>query len=202
MPPARLLRTLALAALAAAAAGAGCDTDPVHTAEVNALGPEAPGVPAGPYHRAGQPCGVCHGPEGPASTEFAIAGTVFYGPGTTSPPVGVGGVVVYLEDDSSSQHQETTNCVGNFYVSPSDWTPQFPVLVTVGGTADGMYGQASMQSLVGRSTSCGACHEYPTTTDYFESPGLVHLVGQDDPTFKGDTSCPAEPVPVGLPGLP
>jgi hypothetical protein len=198
----RLVRSLALAVATALAAGAGCDTDPVHSAEVASLGPEAPNIPVGQYHRAGQPCGVCHGPEGPASTQFAIAGTIFYGPGTTSAPVGVAGVTVYLEDDSSSQQQVTTNCVGNFFIGTGVWTPQFPVLVTVGGSPNGMYDQVSMQSLIGRSNGCGECHLYPTTANYFETPGLIHLVSQDDSTFKGDSTCPVQPpVPVGLGGL-
>ena len=201
MAPARLLLPLALVGATTLAAAAGCDADPVHTAQVNALGPEAPGIPVGQYHRAGQPCGVCHGGEGPASVVFTIAGTVFYGPGTTSAPVGVANATVYLEDDSSSQHQVTSNCVGNFFIVPSDWTPQFPVLVTVAGTPSGMYSQVSMQSIIGRSDSCGTCHLYPTTGDFFETPGLIHLVGQDDATFQGDTACAVKPVPVGLPGL-
>ena len=63
---------------------AACDTDPVHSSAVDALGPEVAGVPKGPYHRAGQPCVTCHGGEGPASQQFVMAGTVFFGPGNTS----------------------------------------------------------------------------------------------------------------------
>src|SRR5450432_160855 len=45
----------------------GCG-DPVHDTAVSALGPEAPGVPKGPLHRPGQPCVLCHGPQGSATT--------------------------------------------------------------------------------------------------------------------------------------
>jgi hypothetical protein len=61
------LRSIHLAAALSGALGLGvsvasCDTDPVHQAEVDALGGEVQGVSQGEYHRAGQPCTVCHGP--------------------------------------------------------------------------------------------------------------------------------------------
>ena len=97
---------LLLVALAPVAA---CDMDPVHANLVSQLGSEAPGIPKGEYHRAGQPCVVCHGDDGPASTKFAVAGTVFYGPGTKLdmngnpiPLIGAGSVSVYIEDGSGS----------------------------------------------------------------------------------------------------
>lgn len=82
----RLLRRrvwlASFAGAAVVAAIAGCSTDPVHDAEVAALGPEVPGMPKSlyEYHRAGQPCLVCHGGEGPAHTQFSFGGTVFAGP--------------------------------------------------------------------------------------------------------------------------
>ena len=114
---------MALLLLPVAAIAGACDADPVHTAAVTALGPEVAGIPKGEYHRAGQPCVTCHGGEGPASTQFVIAGTVFYGPANSSntPPIGVGDVNVLLEDDSGSQFQVTTDCVGNFFIKPGDW---------------------------------------------------------------------------------
>ena len=54
-----------------------CADDPVDDMAVAALGDEVPNIPPGPYHRAGQPCSVCHGGQGPASTVFSMAGTVF-----------------------------------------------------------------------------------------------------------------------------
>lgn len=126
-----------LATLAAA-----CNVDPVHTAAVKALGPEVAGIPQGQYHRAGQPCLTCHGGEGPAKTVFSMGGTVFYGPAAGSNnPVGVGNATVALEDDSQAQFQTTTNCVGNFYVLPTDWPghPAYPVLVTIAGTPETTY---------------------------------------------------------------
>ena len=184
---------------------AACTTDPVHQAEVDALGPEASNVPQGPNHRAGQPCVVCHGSEGPAKTQFSIAGTVFDGPGISSALVGVGGVTVSLEDDSQSRFQVTTNCVGNFWVNPSDWNPQFPVLVAIAGGTTAQ----TMQSHIGREPSCGQCHQLQvgpgpgTPGTYFKSPGTIYLQRTDDPNFKGDPTCSVQPpTPVGLAPLP
>ena len=182
--------------LLAVAASAACNIDPVHTNAVNALGPEVGGIPQGEFHRAGQPCTTCHGDEGPAKSSFTIGGTVFYGPANTAAPVGVGNVSVTLEDDSGSQFTTTTNCVGNFWVSPGDWPghPQFPVLVTISGTPAGSYLQQSMQSHIGRQGSCAACHQIPNSDNLFETPGVVHLSGTDDPNFAGDQSCAVSPV--------
>jgi hypothetical protein len=188
-----------LALLAALAAASACSTDPVHDSAVSALGPEAANIPQGQYHRAGQPCVVCHGSEGPANTQFSIAGTVFFGPATTASPIGVGNVTVQLEDDAQSKFSVTTNCVGNFWVKPSDWKPQFPVLVSIGGAPEGQMLTVSMQSHIGRDPSCGDCHQYPTNLNYFQTPGLIHLSGADDPKYTGDPSCPVQPpVPAGF----
>jgi hypothetical protein len=175
------------------AASSACSEDPVHDAAVAALGPEAANIPQGQYHRAGQPCVVCHGPEGPANTQFSIAGTVFYGPANTSPPMGVGNVTVHFEDDSQSQFQVTSNCVGNFWVSPNDWVPNFPVLVSIAGQPQGQPLTNAMQSHIGRDPSCGDCHEYPTNLNYYMTPGLIHLAAADDPSYMGDPSCPVQP---------
>ena len=181
--------------LLAVGATAACTTDPVHQAEVDALGAEASNIPAGQYHRAGQPCAVCHGSEGPAKNQFSIAGTIFFGPGTTSSLVGAGNVTVSLLDDAQSKFQVTTNCVGNFWVNPSDWNPQFPVLVAIaaGGTTQ------TMLSHLGRDASCGQCHQLQGASNYFRSPGTIYLQRTDDPTNKGDPACPVQPpTPVGL----
>jgi hypothetical protein len=186
----------ALLALAALAAAFGCDADPIHTAEVQALGPEATGIPVGEYHRAGQDCSVCHGGEGPASTQFSIAGTVFFGPASAAPPVGVGNVTVYLQDNSTAMARAfTTNCVGNFFATTGDYNPQFPILVTIGGTPQAQYLQVSMQSQIGRDASCGGCHQYPAS---YDSPGLIHLNAADDPTYMGDPSCPVPTTPPNV----
>jgi hypothetical protein len=195
---------LALVLLPLAAVAAACDADPVHTAAVSALGPEVAGIPKGEYHRAGQPCVTCHGGEGPASTQFSIAGTIFYGPANgNTPPIGVGDATVVLEDDTQSQFQVITDCVGNFFIKPGDWPghPQFPVLVTVQGQPENTNLEVSMQSHIGRDGSCADCHQYPTQLNYFQTPGLIHLSPADDPNFQGtDPNCPVNPVPAGFGG--
>jgi hypothetical protein len=190
---------LVLAAVPVVASLASCDADPVHTSDVNALPPEAAGVPQGPYHRAGQPCVLCHGDEGPASQQFAMAGTVFYGPGATSPLVGVGNAQVLLEDDTHSQVTTTTNCVGNFWIKPGDWAghPQYPVIVRVVGQPQQTMFDVPMQSHISRQGSCAGCHQIPASDNLFETPGVIHLAPQDDPTFAGDTTCPVSPALVG-----
>ncbi len=201
-----LRRTFGLAFLVVGAAiAAACNADPVHTSEVNALGPEAPGVPPGENHRAGQPCLVCHGPEGPAKTQFLVAGTVFYGPSSTNSavPVGVEGATVTIEDDTTAIQTFQTNCVGNFFVRPEDWPgaggPQFPLLVTVSGTnAKGQPSSVSMQSHIGRDGSCGSCHLLNDLPNDYNTPGIVHLSGADDSSFTGDTqNCSPVPAQYG-----
>jgi hypothetical protein len=194
---------IALLVLPVVAVAAACDTDPVHTAAVDALGPEVAGIPKGEYHRAGQPCVTCHGTEGPAHEQFTVGGTVFFGPANSIPPIGVGNATVLLEDDTQSQFSVITNCVGNFYIQPGDWPghPAFPMLVTVQGAPEGMNIVVSMQSHVGRDGSCADCHQYPTQLNYFQTPGIVHLSGTDDPNFQGtDPNCPVNPVPPGYGG--
>jgi hypothetical protein len=181
------------------------DTDPVHTDAVNALGGEYAGIPQGEYHRAGQPCLVCHGGEGPASGKFVIAGTVFFGPSESNnapPPIGVDNVQVSIEDDGQSVITVQTNCVGNFWSVSGDWTPghpQFPLIVRIVGDANGQHYDVPMTSHVGRDGSCASCHQLPDDTNFFRTPGIVHLSGQDNPNFKGD-NCPVSPVPPQFAG--
>jgi hypothetical protein len=184
-----------IATLFLAAWSTSCDTDPVHASAIAALPPEAPGVPVGPLHRAGQPCMTCHGGEGPASQQFAMAGTVFYGPGDDGRFVGVGNVQVLLEDDTQAQYTAKTNCVGNFVVQPGDWPghPQFPVIVRVVAQPQQTLFDVPMQSHVGRAASCASCHQLPTSADLFDTPGVVHLAPQDDPSFAGDPTCLVSP---------
>src|SRR5262245_45474575 len=77
---------LVLGAASAALLAGSCALDPVHDSSVKALGGEDPEWPQGPYHRAGQPCAVCHGGQGPAKNTFLLAGTIYYTPGTKDEP--------------------------------------------------------------------------------------------------------------------
>jgi len=188
---------------------AACDLDPVHASLVSQLGPESPNIPKGEFHRAGQPCVVCHGDDGPASVKFAVAGTVFYGPGT-NPNVngqlmGAGNVSVYIEDASMSMLPAvTTNCVGNWWIKASDYKPQFPLLVTIAGP--GGTPTQTMRTQIGREPSCGMCHQvqsYPNQpgaiSNYYQTPGVVYLT-MDDPKYQGDpTTCAMSPVNPPIP---
>lgn len=177
----------AVLAFGAVGASSSC-ADPVHDIQVKALGGEAPNVPVGEYHRAGQPCTTCHGQYGPASTQFAIAGTVFHGP---EKAIGEEGVRVELVDATGSQRNATTNCVGNFAIPTSDWNPAFPVLVQIRkGTQ-----LRAMQSHIGREGSCSQCHKDPPS---FDSPGHISLVANED-NAPPPQDCPVSPV-ANLPG--
>lgn len=141
---------LSLGILLAVASGASC-MDPVHTDAEDALGPEAPGIPEGPLHRAGQPCTVCHGGLGPGSPDFAAAGTVYDVRGSTLP---LSGVTVILEDKAGRSWRTETNDVGNFYVTRQEFAPLVPMKVSL------VYGGVTkpMETLIGRNGGCAVCH--------------------------------------------
>jgi hypothetical protein len=162
--------------------------NPVHEAAVQALGPEQPGVPQGPYHRAGQPCTVCHSGQGPARTIFSLAGTVFSAPFAASADAGPSGVdqaAIGVVDDNGSEQSILTNCVGNFYVTPDVYSPAFPILVNVSKQGAGV---VPMMGHIGRETSCAECHSDPPGT---KSPGHIFLLA---PASASDASCPVSPV--------
>jgi hypothetical protein len=175
---------LAPALLASALAGAGllgaasC-ADPTHDAEVNALGPEAPGVSPGPTHRPGQPCLTCHGGDGPANASFVTAGTIYqnkYVAGTTAYAPLVAGVV-HLVDSTGSTFNATTNEVGNFFVTSHDWNAVFPLgdytpavdggvtdYIGVTSASETLGNGQAMTSHIGRGgvyASCSYCHFDP-----------------------------------------
>jgi hypothetical protein len=133
-----------------------CD-DPIHDAEVTALGPEDPSVPQGPLHRPGQPCLLCH-------SNFSIAGTV-YNEDLVTP---FSSATVTLVDASGSTTQATTNAAGNFFILASDWTPVYPIgsyAVDGGGAVFGVTvvgndpnSPSEMLTHIGRDGSCASCH--------------------------------------------
>lgn len=179
---------VAVAILVALATGACLSLpDPVHDRAVERLGAEDP-IGPGALHRAGQPCATCHGPSGPAATDFSIAGTVFAGPGSL---VGVGGARIDLVDAAGTRPPVstpiTTNCVGNFWIARSTWDPVFPVhvIVSKGDT------RREMKSDIGRAASCADCHA-KTSTDPFGKAGPVTLFPDADPAGPSKT-CPINP---------
>jgi hypothetical protein len=197
--------TLGLLALAVAPVTA-CTFDPVHQSLVDQLGPEAANIPKGPFHRAGQPCDVCHGGEGPASEQFSVAGTIFYGPNTTGIGLmGAGSVTVYIQDDNGQTVDVQTNCVGNFWITTSDFQPAFPLQVSIAGPNSMPY--QKMITQIGREPSCGTCHQVQSglsnqpnqVVNYYQTPGTIYLTG-DDPKYQGDpTTCAMSPVNPPIP---
>jgi hypothetical protein len=152
-------------------------SDPVHDGAIAAQGKETTGVPIGEFHRAGQPCTVCHEEHGPASNSvFTVAGTIFAGPDKL---VGVDSADVEMTDSGGTPYTAHTNCVGNFFVKPEQWNPKFPVLVRVAkGSA-----KRSMRTPIGREATCNNCHVTVINDEnQFGSMPHVYLFGGDDPS--------------------
>ena len=149
-----------IAVWAVSAALIGC-RNPVADERKAALGPEQPGVPHGPLHRPGQPCTLCHSASGGNTPEFSLAGTVYASADSNEP---LAGAVVQVIDKDLVQKEFMTNAVGTFYVTTSEWSPNFPLWTSVahscGGTA-ASYVQVDMQTQVFRSTACADCHFDP-----------------------------------------
>lgn len=167
----RLVATFLLAAASIAAGCAGFNPlgDPVQDAERQALGPEAPNVPQGPLHRAGQPCAVCHS-EGEEDPTFAFAGTVYRDP---IEKIAVADAMVVLTDAAGHTFMTTTNCVGNFYVKTGEFAPTPPVWASV-QRIDFPW---KMESPIHREASCAKCHYDP-----IGPASAGHLFVTDDET--------------------
>jgi len=136
-----LHRWLFVSVVAAVIGALSCG-DPVHEAEVSALGPEAAGVPQGPTHRPGQPCLTCHGGQGPGGLTFVTAGTIYLSayPIAANRANALASADVHLVDANGSTYDATTNTVGNFFVTTDQWNPVFPLgahLPDAGTQADG-----------------------------------------------------------------
>jgi hypothetical protein len=127
--------------------------DRLGQAEIAALGPEDPMVPAGPRHRPGQPCAVCHNADGTA-TAYVAAGTIYRDPAAV---IAVADVQVSLIDTKGNTFATTTNCVGNFYVKASEFRPVPPFWTSV------QLGEFPfrMASPIHREASCVNCHFDP-----------------------------------------
>lgn len=128
--------------------------DPVQTNEIDALGGEAPGVPHGPLHRPGQPCTLCHDGALGNPTPFSVAGTIYVNETDKTAAVDA---VVALTDSEGHSYKATTNAAGNFYATPNQFTPVYPMKVAV--TYDGI--TVEIASRIGRAASCATCHTDP-----------------------------------------
>lgn len=156
---------------------AGCH-DPLHDQTVEALGPEVSGVPAGPLHRPGQPCVLCHDGRGPGNMVLSLAGTIYQVKDQPEPLVDA---VVHVADSGGRRSVAGTNCAGNFFIQSADFEPQFPAWVWVefGGAL------VPMNSPIFREGSCAVCHADPAGS---RSAGQVFL--SPLPITFPDSGCP------------
>ena len=168
--------------------------DPVHDQEVAALGPEVAGIPQGEFHRAGQPCTVCHGPEGPAKVEFSLAGTIFWAGGVgqyAHNAIGVNEATVSVEDSLGVPTSFPTNCVGNFHILKTQQTFAFPILVSVYAGPNNEF-TAKMTTQISRATSCATCHTDPVN---YNAVGHIFAGGGAPPAdlVAANNACPVNP---------
>lgn len=156
-----------------------------------AQGNEVARVPVGEFHRAGQRCVTCHRKDGASSDHpFTLGGTVFASPARD---VGVNGVEVLLTDSDGSKFIAHTNCVGNFFIKTTDWTPHYPIIVDI--QKNGV--RRSMRSPIGREGDCAACHQIAVSDPLSQMPH-IYLFGGDEPgSPDGDPTCPVDPVRAG-----
>jgi hypothetical protein len=124
--------------------------NPNHTDAVADLGDEAAGVREGPEHRPGQPCLTCHGGSGPGP-DFVIGGTVY---ATRNGTQALSDVSVVLTDADKTVKTLTSNRAGNFYLPSEQWTPTYPISVSLRMTGV----TKNMNSLIGRNGGCAFCH--------------------------------------------
>lgn len=145
----------------------GVACDPTHDDAVAALGDEAPGVRRGPLHRPGQPCLLCHDGAIGDPPQFSVAGTVYLEPAPNAAPAS--NVNVHMTDANGASFDATTNAAGNFYVVPGQFTPTYPMTVSITashGTPICMF------THVGRDGSCAGCHAGAAGPG---SPGQINL---------------------------
>jgi hypothetical protein len=152
--------------------------DPVVDDAVAALGPEDPSVRRGPLHRPGQPCLLCHDGSLGNPQRFTVAGTVFQKSGDR---VAAQGVVVRITDANGQYIELTANAAGNFYTTPSQYDPTFPLQTALSTSV----GPVPMQTLIaGNGTTepngaCASCHFDPAGPG---SPGHVCVILDDGGT--------------------
>jgi hypothetical protein len=143
--------SMAAIAMVIASAMASACYDPAHQDAVAQLGGEVDGVPKGPTHRAGQPCTTCHGGDGPGDPQFVVAGTVFTTRGSTEALVGAN---IVITDSHGDSRTILSNIAGNFYIESDNWSPTFPLSVSI--NANGT--TKNMITHIGRDGGCGTCH--------------------------------------------
>jgi hypothetical protein len=183
-----------------AVALAGCG-NPVVDSRITALGDEDPNVAPSEYHRAGQPCVLCHSEYEGASPEMSVGGTIF---ATVDDQIPVGQVTVQLTDALGESRTLGTNCVGSFYLTKDEWNPAFPLQASITYTLPlaGMEAPTTrvktMTSRISRDGSCASCHSGKRTQ---ASTGWIYCEDKQPPTpFAALPGCPGTvPPPVAPP---
>jgi hypothetical protein len=154
--------------------------DPVYDDAVAALGGEAAGVEPGPLHRPGQPCVLCHSSRG-GELEFSLAGTVYVDPSSRTP---IEDVNVRVVDSQNRKFVARTNCAGNFFITPREFQPDFPIWL--GLDRAGIF--RDMDSPVYREPSCAGCHSDPVS---LSSAGHIFLIENlAEETLMPPSRCP------------
>ncbi len=137
----------------------GCP-NPVQDKAIEELGGECSDVPASEFHRAGQPCVLCHGEYQRDSPIMSFGGTVFATKAQATP---VEGVEILLTDASGSSppNPVVTNCIGNFFIESDDWQPAFPVhaeIICPNPDNPDKPRRLVMGTRITRDGSCAGCH--------------------------------------------
>jgi hypothetical protein len=154
--------------------------DPVYDRAIAQLGGEQAGVTPGPLHRPGQPCVLCHSSRG-GELEFSLAGTVYVDASSKTP---IEDVNVRVVDSQNRKYLAQTNCAGNFFITPAEFAPDFPIWL---GLDRGSIVR-DMDTPVYREASCAGCHADPLSNS---SPGHVFLIENlvEEPLVPA-SSCP------------
>ncbi|MDI1484415.1 hypothetical protein [Polyangium sp. y55x31] len=149
----RFFAALSFAVALSSLGAVGCNgNDPIPQEVIDGL-PAESGSPSA-LHRPGQPCLSCHSTYGEAAPAFAIAGTV-YKETAMGALAAAPNVKVEIFDSAGPSRFACTNAAGNFYIEKDKWSDlTFPLKVRAG--------QRSMNSIIGREGSCGACHKLPS----------------------------------------
>ena len=200
---------LLVCALGLAGIGSSCNLNPVHRAGVTNLGPERDDLyPVdSEFHRPGEPCALCHSKDGPADSEFVLAGTIFWWDDPSEKETRenrsyldrVDQAYVRIKDARLAEKCFVTNCNGNFFVRSEDWRDlTFPLLVSVERTRQPGTDDANsiafrrMTGHIGREASCAVCHIQGIRD--FASPDHIRLLDTEQQFRDLNIDLPACPL--------
>ncbi|MEJ7732392.1 MAG: hypothetical protein WKG00_24705 [Polyangiaceae bacterium] len=184
-------------------AGAWGCANPVIDDKIEALGDEPlPDLEDFQFHRAGQPCVLCHGEYESEGPLMSVAGTLYQSRASKVP---VENATVRIWDSFGATWETTTNCVGNFWVEKEDFDPAFPLHVEVVYQLAGAGPPKAqpMATRISRDGSCAGCHQDIASPTQF-SPGRVYASPNPADAFPPISStCPVippqDPPPGGTP---